>query len=77
MAVISQQVLCPGTNLLTFKSCYAQIEAKLGHTDMLLESDVSNETKHLAMCQWCQEVLDFLFWNYRRFLRSSKTTICR
>ena len=51
MAVISQQVLCPGTNLLTFKNCYPQIEVKLGHPDMFLESDVSNETKHLDMCQ--------------------------
>ena len=36
---------------------------------MFLESDVSNETKHLDMCQWYQKVLDFLFWNYRRSLR--------
>jgi len=60
--VISQQVLCPsGTNLLAFKNSYPQIEAKLGHNDMLLESDVLNETKHLDMCQWCQEGLTSYF----------------
>ena len=35
---------------------------------MFLESNVSNGTKHLDMCQWCQEVVDFLFWNYRELL---------